>query len=143
MHALGRPGDMPHEHTYADVVGEVASSLADSVQAARAAGIRSILVDPGFGFGKTTTENLRLVAYTERIASATGCPVLVGASRKSTIGQVLHPGDPPPASERVFGSVGMAVAAVRWGASVVRVHDVRETVEALRVFAAVEAERMG
>ncbi len=116
MHALGRPGDMPHEHSYADVVGEVAESLVKSVQTAKAAGVGSILVDPGFGFGKTTAENLRLVAHTDRIAQVTGCPVLIGASRKSSIGQVLRRGDPPPASERLFGSVGVAVAAVRWGA---------------------------
>lgn len=143
MHALGRPGDMPHEHAYSDVVGEVAESLVQSVCTAKEAGVDSVLVDPGFGFGKTTAENLRLVAHTDRIASQTGCPVLVGASRKSSIGQILRPADPPPASERLFGSVGVAVAAVRWGASVVRVHDVRATVEALRVFAAVEGERAG
>ncbi len=141
MHALGGPGDMPHQHAYADVVGEVSQSLVESVQTAKVAGVGSVLVDPGFGFGKTTAENLRLVAYTDRIASQTGCPVLIGASRKSSIGQILRPGDPPPASERLFGSVGVAVAAVRWGASVVRVHDVRATVEALRGFAAVKGER--
>ena len=143
MHALGRPGDMPHEHAYSDVVGEVSASLSESVATARAAGVRSVLVDPGFGFGKTAAENLRLVAQTDRIASATGCPVLVGASRKSTIGHVLRPGAPPPASDRVFGSVGVAVAALRRGAHIVRVHDVRATVEALRLFAAVEGERAG
>ncbi len=141
MHALGRPGDMPHEHAYADVVGDVAGSLARSVRTARGANVASVLVDPGFGFGKTAAENLRLVAHADRIASATGCPVLVGASRKSTIGHVLRPGNAPPASERLFGSVGVAVAAARWGACIVRVHDVRATVEALRIFAAVACER--
>jgi dihydropteroate synthase len=142
MHALGRPGEMPHEHRYTDVVAEVAASLAQSVQAARAAGVPSVLVDPGFGFGKSPRENLRLMAEGDRLARATGCPVLIGASRKSTVGQVLRPGDPPPPADRVYGSVGVALAAARRGAAVVRTHDVQPTVEALRLFAAVEAERV-
>jgi dihydropteroate synthase len=141
MHALGRPGEMPHEHTYADVVGEVAGSLGQSVEVAERAGVRGVLVDPGFGFGKSAAENLRLVAHAGTLAERVGRPVLIGASRKSTIGHVLRPGDPAPVEARLHGSVGIALAAARWGAAVVRVHDVGPTVDALRLFAAVSAER--
>jgi dihydropteroate synthase len=144
MHAAGRPGALPHETgplaDDEDVVGAVARSLRQSVRRAEAAGVRDVVVDPGFGFGKTPAQNLRLVAETGRLAEATGRPVLVGVSRKSTVGVALGSAErPAPVGERLYGSLGLAALAVARGASIVRAHDVRATVEALRVVAAAEA----
>jgi dihydropteroate synthase len=137
MHARGRPGAMPHESPAGgDVVEEVLRSLAESVAAAETVGVRHVVVDPGFGFGKTPAENLRLVATTDRLL-ALGRPVLVGVSRKSTIGVVLgSPEAPVPVEDRLFGSLGATAVAVLRGASIVRTHDVRATAEMLRVLAA-------
>ena len=127
---------MPHAHTYGDVVDEVRASLAASVRAAEAAGVRDVIVDPGFGFGKTAEENLRLIGRVDAFL-ALGRPVLVGISRKSTIGAVLgRPGAPVPVDERLFGSLGATAVAVLRGASIVRTHDVRATAEMLRVLTA-------
>jgi dihydropteroate synthase len=138
MHALGRPGAMPHEHRYKDVVEVVADSLARSVRTAQAEGVRDVIVDPGFGFGKTPEENLLLIARTDRFR-ALGRPVLVGVSRKSTVGVVLGTKDEPaPVGERLYGSLGLAALAVLRGAAIVRTHDVQETVELLKVIQAAE-----
>ena len=142
MHALGRPGEMPHEHHYTDVVGEVRGSLETSVQVAEAAGVRHVVTDPGFGFGKTPQENLRLLDSVDSLLGL-GRPVLVGISRKSTIGAVLgRPGSPAPVEARLYGTLGATAVAVMRGASLVRTHDVRPTVEMLRVLAATVAERI-
>lgn len=137
MHALGLPGQMPHEHRYADVVAEVRASLARSVAVAEAAGVLHVVVDPGFGFGKTAAENLRLLAHVDSLL-ALNRPVLVGISRKSTIGALLGTTEQPaPVEERLFGTLGATAAAVLRGASLVRTHDVRPTVELLRGLGAV------
>ncbi|MEP0548573.1 MAG: dihydropteroate synthase [Rhodothermales bacterium] len=136
MHALGEPGAMPHAHAYGDVVEEVKASLAASVRAAEAAGVHDVIVDPGFGFGKSAEENLRLVGRADAFL-ALGRPVLVGISRKSTIGAVLgQPGTPVPVEDRLFGTLGATAVAVLRGASIVRTHDVRATAEMLRVLMA-------
>ena len=136
MHALGRPGEMPHAHTYADVVAEVATSLRASVARAEAAGVRHVVVDPGFGFGKTPAENLKLLRAAD-VFLGLGRPVLVGISRKSTIGAILGaPDAPAPVEARLFGSLGATAVAVMRGATIVRTHDVRPTVEMLRLLAA-------
>lgn len=133
MHALGRPGEMPHEHIYGDVVEEVAASLRKSTHLAEALGVRHIVTDPGFGFGKTSAENLRLMNGVDRFV-AMGRPVLVGISRKSTIGAVLGtPGGPLPVNERLYGTLGATAVAVLRGATIVRTHDIPPTVEMLRV----------
>ncbi|MEM1269995.1 MAG: dihydropteroate synthase [Bacteroidota bacterium] len=133
MHSLGRPGEMPHERSYGDVVADVQASLAKSVQRAEGAGIKDIVVDPGFGFGKSAEENLRLLAGIPVLLEL-GRPVLVGISRKSTIGAVLGtPGQPAPVLERLHGSLGATAVAVMAGASIVRTHDVRATADFLRV----------
>lgn len=148
MHAAGQPGQMPHEDGAdtdrdGDVVARVARSLRQSVERAEAAGVRGVVVDPGFGFGKTPAENLRLVAEVDRLV-AEGRPVLVGVSRKSTVGVALGTaGRPAPVGERLYGSLGLAALAVVRGASIVRAHDVRPTVEVLRVIAAAEAAAGG
>ncbi|HET6569357.1 MAG TPA: dihydropteroate synthase [Rhodothermales bacterium] len=136
MHALGAPGEMPHEHRYNDVVEDVAASLKESVEAARRAGVRQVAVDPGFGFGKSPEENLRIIDGVDRFLRL-GCPVAVGISRKSTIGAVLGTKKAPaPVGERLYGTLGATAVAVLRGATIVRTHDVRPTVELLRVLAA-------
>ncbi|MEL6705344.1 MAG: dihydropteroate synthase [Bacteroidota bacterium] len=144
MHSLGTPGAMPHETlTLAggldDPVASVRASLASSVAQAEAAGVRDVVVDPGFGFGKTTAANLALIGYTEAFV-ALGRPVLVGVSRKSSIGAALGTADAPaPVEARLFGSLGATAVAVLQGAALVRTHDVQATAEMLRVLAAIDA----
>ena len=143
MHARGRPGAFSHEsgngHGHGDVVDEVAASLRRSVRGAEEAGVSDVVLDPGFGFGKTPEENLRLIARVDRLR-AMGRVVLVGVSRKSTIGHVLGTPDAPSAiGERLFGGLGLAALAVLRGASIVRTHDVRPTVDMLALIAAAEA----
>ena len=144
MHALAKTGGTAPADAYRDVVEDVVASLRQSVARAEAAGVRDVVVDPGFGFGKTVDQNLRLIAEVDRLV-AEGWPVLVGVSRKSTVGAVLGaPGAPAPVGERLYGSLGLAALAVVRGAAIVRAHDVRETVEVVRVVeAALDAARDG
>jgi dihydropteroate synthase len=134
MHMQGEPRSMQTDPHYEDVVTEVAEFLVSRRQACLDAGIPAgrIVVDPGFGFGKSLDHNLSLFRDLERFASL-GAPLLVGVSRKSMIGVLLD----RPAGERVYGSVAAALMAVVKGASIVRVHDVRPTVDALRILEAV------
>jgi dihydropteroate synthase len=136
MHMQGEPGTMQEGPRYEDVVGEVAAFLAQRAQAALAAGVRRerIWLDPGVGFGKhVTRHNLPLMAGLPRIV-ALGFPVLLGVSRKSFIG-ALDDGAPP--DRRLGGSIAAALAGVAAGVAAVRVHDVRETVQAVRVWEAI------
>lgn len=138
MHMQGEPGTMQHRPSYGDVVAEVVAFLQARMTACEAAGIAAgrILLDPGFGFGKTLTHNLALLAGLGAIA-ALGPPVVVGLSRKSMIGALTA----RAVTERLAGSLAAAVLAVERGAALVRVHDVAETVDALAVLAALrEAE---
>jgi dihydropteroate synthase len=140
MHMQGEPGTMQQAPQYDDVVTAVHGYLRHRVDACLAAGIAParLLVDPGFGFGKTPAHNLRLLAHLEAFADL-GVPLLVGLSRKGTIGVVTGQTD---ARLRMAGSIAAAVLAAERGARVIRAHDVRETVDALRVLAAVrEATR--
>lgn len=135
MHALGRTGGTAAPGAYGDVVDDVAASLRQSVARAEEVGVRDVIVDPGFGFGKTPQQNLRLIDRLDRLAL--GRPVLVGVSRKSTIGVVLGSArHPVPADRRLYGSLALAALAVLRGASIVRAHDVRATVETVRVLQA-------
>ena len=137
MHSLGKPGDMPAVHRYEDVVSEVRASLAESLGRAAAAGVKQVVVDPGFGFGKSPRENLRLVREVQTLLSL-GRPVLFGVSRKSTIGTYLGRADEPaPVERRLYGSLGITAAGVLRGASIVRTHDVAPTCEMLRLIGAV------
>jgi dihydropteroate synthase len=126
---------------YEDVVSEVASFLEERLAFAVGNGIAEdrICLDPGIGFGKTPDQNLELVRRLDRLV-AIGRPVVVGFSRKSTLARVL--GDPAASSGTVSASVGAAIAAYEHGASILRVHDVRETAEALAVVRAVERGRV-
>lgn len=137
MHKRGRPAEMQAHTDYSDLVEEVADYLARQARLAMEAGVPAerILVDPGIGFGKSLLDNPRLIAAVPRFA-ALGHRVLIGASRKRFIGEITGV---QQASQRVFGSVGAALAAARARAHVLRVHDVRATREALAVYMAVEA----
>jgi dihydropteroate synthase len=138
MHMQGEPGTMQDAPRYANVVTEVREFLRRRVAACEAAGIgrARIAVDPGFGFGKSLEHNLALLAGLPAIA-ADGLPLLVGLSRKRMIGALTGRGD----GERLAGSLAAAVVAAQNGARIVRAHDVRETVDALRVVAAAGAMR--
>jgi dihydropteroate synthase len=134
MHMQGIPESMQQNPDYQDVVTEVAGFLQGRADACLAAGMseQQIILDPGFGFGKTVEHNLQLLQHLEQLVS-TGFPVLVGLSRKSLIGKVLG----LPVDNRLYPSVALAVLAVWKGAAIVRCHDVRETSEAIRMCHAV------
>lgn len=136
MHKKGEPESMQADPHYDDVVGEVADFLASRLAAARGAGIAAdrLTIDPGFGFGKTAAHNLELLRHLARLASL-GAPVLAGLSRKSTLGRITG----RPAGERMVASVTAALLAAQRGATILRVHDVGATRDALAVWRAVEA----
>jgi dihydropteroate synthase len=133
MHMKGEPGSMQADPRYGDVVLEVAAFLDARVAQCEAAGIarRRLVLDPGFGFGKTLAHNLALLRGLPRLAEA-GFPLLAGLSRKSMIGALT--GRPP--GERLAGGLALALAAVEGGARIIRTHDVAETVDALKVWGA-------
>ena len=133
MHMQGEPGSMQSDPRYGDVVLEVAAFLDARVAACEAAGVARgrMVLDPGFGFGKTLTHNLELLRGLPRLAAA-GLPLLAGLSRKSMIGALT--GRPP--GERLAGGLALALAAVEGGARIIRTHDVAETVDALKVWGA-------
>lgn len=137
MHMLGEPRDMQTAPAYDDVVGDVHRFLAERIFSAEMAGIdkKRIVVDPGFGFGKTTVHNMALLAQLARFVEL-GVPVLAGLSRKRSIGELT--GREVPA-ERVAGSVAAHLIAAQNGARILRVHDVADTVDALKIWAAVDA----
>jgi dihydropteroate synthase len=139
MHMQGEPRTMQKEPRYGDVTEEVKEFLQDRAEAALAAGVSPdrIVLDPGFGFGKNLEHNLTLLRRLPELA-ALGYPLLVGLSRKSMISTLLGG---KPVDERVQGSVAAAVIAVQNGASIVRVHDVAPTVEALKIAVALAKPR--
>ena len=132
MHHLGSPETMQQDPRYDDVLVETYLWLEERISAAVAAGIdrSSILIDPGFGFGKTVAHNLELMNGLALFHSL-GCPIVVGASRKRTIGALSNEA---PADRRLGGSIAFALKAGEQGAHIVRVHDVPETVQALRIW---------
>ena len=131
MHRQGTPRTMQRRPRYRDVVEEVAAHLGRRLGAAERAGIApgNRAIDPGIGFGKRSAQNLRLLARLDRFA-ALGAPVLIGVSRKSFLGKIL---DGAPVDERVEATITASLLAVAKGARIVRVHDVRPMVRALRV----------
>ncbi len=136
-HMRGEPATMQVDVHFDDLLAEVAAELGAAVERALRAGVAGdrILVDPGIGFGKTVEQSAALVAASAYLTQQTGCPVLVGASRKGFLGALTG----KPVGERLIGSVAAAVLAVERGASVVRVHDVAATAEALRVLVGVRS----
>ncbi len=138
MHMLGEPGSMQAEPRYTDVVAEVCEYLLDRALTLEAAGVarERIAIDPGIGFGKTIEHNLALLRALPQLA-AFGYPVMVGASRKRFIGMLTGQDDP---AQRLGGSVAAALWALEHGASMVRVHDVAETVQASTVASALKGQ---
>lgn len=136
MHMQGEPRTMQANPTYEDVASEVAAFLEERLAFAVGAGIREELVclDPGIGFGKTVEQNFELIRRLD-VLLALGRPVVIGFSRKSSLGRIL--GDPEAKTGPMSASLAVAVAAYERGAAMFRVHDVRETVEALAVAQAV------
>lgn len=134
MHMQGEPTTMQDEPRYGDVVGEVLEYLEERVLACERAGLprEQLLLDPGFGFGKTLDHNLQLMKHLDRFQSL-GLPLLVGVSRKSIIGGVLD----CPVEERLHGGVALAALAIWQNASIIRTHDVAATHDAVRMIEAV------
>jgi dihydropteroate synthase len=132
MHMQGSPQNMQQNPVYGDVVAEVIAFLRERVEAMLAAGIERerICVDPGFGFGKTVEHNFALLRNIGRMQQELDLPVLAGLSRKSMIGAVTG----KPVEQRLAGNLGGALAAIAHGARIVRVHDVVETVDAVKVW---------
>lgn len=135
MHMRGEPGNMQDNPYYHDLVGEVSDFLAERIAQCASVGIAAekIILDPGFGFAKTLQHNLSLFKHMGAL-HALGRPLLVGVSRKSMIGQALN----RPVGERLYGGLALAALAVTKGARILRVHDVAETVDVVRMIAAVE-----
>lgn len=136
MHMQSDPQHMQLAPRYDNVVDEVIAFLRERIDTLTAAGIdpRRLCIDPGFGFGKTVEHNYALLKSTSRLIAELDMPLLAGLSRKSMIGAVTG----KPVAQRAAGSVGGALAAVAQGALIVRVHDVADTVDALKVWQAVE-----
>lgn len=135
MHMQGQPQTMQQAPQYDDVVAEVSAFLQQRIAACLAAGISAqrILIDPGFGFGKTLAHNLALLARLPELA-ALNAPILVGLSRKSLLGQLLN----RDVNERLAGSLALALAAAERGAAIIRVHDVAPTKDVLAVYSALK-----
>ena len=136
MHMRGEPGNMQDSPHYDDLVGEVSGFLAERISQCAAVGIAAhkIILDPGFGFAKTLQHNLSLFKHMESLHRL-GRPLLVGVSRKSMIGLALN----RPVGERLYGGLALAALAVAKGARILRVHDVAETVDVVRMISAVES----
>ena len=134
MHMQGEPRSMQQNPAYQDVLAEVAAFLLEQVARCEAAGIQRerLLLDPGFGFGKTLAHNLRLLGHLDELPLE-GLPLLVGMSRKSMIAQVLD----RPVDDRLYGSLALASLAAWKGARIIRVHDVRASVDTVRIINAV------
>lgn len=130
MHMQGEPGTMQQAPKYSDLLQDVDAFFVQQIARCEAAGIKKeqLLLDPGFGFGKNLSHNYQLLAHLADFHHF-GLPLLVGMSRKSMIGQLLNVGP----SQRLTGSLACAVIAAMQGAQILRVHDVKETVEAMRV----------
>jgi dihydropteroate synthase len=138
MHMQGTPQDMQAQPVYQNVVEEVTAFLRERVEALLAAGVtrERVTIDPGFGFGKTVEHNVALLRSIGRMQRDLGLPVLAGLSRKSMIGALTG----RSIEQRLGGSLGGALAAVAQGARIVRVHDVAETVDALKVWNAASCD---
>jgi dihydropteroate synthase len=146
MHMQGEPRTMQVDPRYHDVVAEVTAFLVERAEAAVAAGVEDVWVDPGIGFGKTLEHNLALLAHLDRLVSA-GFPVVVGTSRKGLLGRLLADADgggpdspPVPVDDRLDGSLATAAWAMWQGARMIRAHDVGPTARAAALVAAMEDE---
>lgn len=138
MHMQGEPKTMQLNPHYEDVVVEVSAFLHERVRAAREAGIarNRLCIDPGFGFGKTTGHNLQLLTHIAQLQAGLQLPLLAGLSRKSMLGMITG----RPVEQRMVASVSAALMATLHGARILRVHDVAETIDALKIWQAVEQQ---
>jgi dihydropteroate synthase len=138
MHMRGEPTTMQQNPDYPDVVAEVRDFLQERLAVCAAAGIAAerVILDPGFGFAKTLEHNLSLFKHLQAMHGL-GRPLLVGASRKSMIGKVLG----HEVGERLYGSLALAALSLSKGVHILRVHDVAQTVDVVRMIAAVEAAK--
>lgn len=138
MHMQNQPATMQQRPEYGDVVAEVSAFLQQRVQHLEQTGVnrRRICIDPGFGFGKTVAHNLELLRAVGTMQAQLDLPLLAGLSRKATLGSITG----KPVEQRMAASVAAALAAVARGARIVRVHDVSQTVDALKVWAAVNQQ---
>jgi dihydropteroate synthase len=140
MHSVGLPGEMPHTSLSDDLWRDVERDFSRGIEIAERAGVRQIVLDPGFGFGKTHRDNLRLVGELRSLRPP-GYPILIGVSRKSAIGAALaEDGETAGIRDRLYGSLGATAIAVENGASIIRTHDVRETADMIRVMNAIRSE---
>lgn len=130
LHMRGEPRTMQLDTGYTDLMGALRATLTERLDLARRAGVQQVWLDPGLGFGKSAEQNLQILQRLPELADL-GAPLYVGASRKTFIGRVL--GEPDPAG-RLYGSIGVALAAAAAGAQVLRVHDVAATWQALALF---------
>ncbi len=139
VHMQGKPGDMQDKPEYEDVVGEVRGFLLARAEKCESAGIprQNIIIDPGFGFGKTLQHNIDLFKAIPSFV-ATAYPVLVGISRKSMLGQLSD----KAVDQRMAGSISAAVLAAQAGVAIIRVHDVGETVDALKIASALQSSAL-
>jgi dihydropteroate synthase len=139
MHSVGVPGQMPHASDYGDVVADVFDTLRQAVAFAENEGVEDVIVDPGFGFGKRVADNLRLIARLRELAPLDR-PILVGMSRKSSIGAALSEDENPvPVADRLYGSLAAAAVSIMNGAAIIRCHDVAATRDVARTVDALMA----
>ncbi|MCS6990186.1 MAG: dihydropteroate synthase [Chloroherpetonaceae bacterium] len=142
MHSKQKPSEMRWSYeettTYADVVDEVKSALARSIEFGKSRGVASFIVDVGFGFGKTVEANYELLARLNEFESL-GCPILVGLSRKSFIGKALDEERIAPVGERLYGTIAANVIAMMNGANILRVHDCKPNADAVKIFCKTQA----
>jgi len=137
MHSQGDPKTMQNAPIYNNVIEDVFGFLKTQIAFAQSKGVKKIILDPGIGFGKTLDHNLKLLANLDKLTEI-GFPVLVGASRKSMIGKIL---DDRPVDDRLIGTVSIHYDALMKGAKVLRVHDVKEASDSLRIFQAIQSQR--
>lgn len=136
MHSIKKPKTMQDNPVYTDVVSEVKGFLEKQAELAKEMGADKIILDPGIGFGKTTVHNLQLLAYLTKICEV-GYPVLVGASRKSMIGSIL---DNRPVEGRLAGTLAVHYHALMAGAKIIRVHDVEEAADSIKIFNEIQSQ---
>ena len=135
MHSQGNPQTMQKDPSYDDVIADIKKFLKARIDPAKEKGLKNIIIDPGIGFGKTLEHNLKLIAHLEKFQDL-GCPLLIGASRKSMIGQILND---RPVDDRLTGTIAVHYHAMLNGANIIRVHDVKEAHDSLQVYNAIQS----
>ena len=135
MHSQDDPKTMQEDPTYENVVTDIKHFLKTRIDKAKEKGLKNVIIDPGIGFGKTLEHNLKLIAHLKEFQDL-GCPILVGASRKSMIGQILND---RPVDDRLTGTIAVHYHAMINGANIIRVHDVKEAYDSLQVFNAISS----